>query len=54
VTRFHTLRVNEIRRETSDSVVIGFELPSALSERFQFTAGQYVTLRRGQGADETR
>jgi ring-1,2-phenylacetyl-CoA epoxidase subunit PaaE len=51
---FHTLRVSEVRRDTPDAVVITFDVPPALADTFRFEAGQYLTLRRGQGADESR
>jgi ring-1,2-phenylacetyl-CoA epoxidase subunit PaaE len=44
-TKFYPLRVREIRRETSDTVSVAFDLPASLRELFQFTQGQYLTLR---------
>lgn len=48
---FHPLRVAGLRRDTADSVVIGFEVPEALRERFRFEPGQFVTLQRGSGIE---
>ena len=42
---FHSLRVADLCRETSDAVSLAFEVPDALRERFTFTPGQYLTLR---------
>ena len=42
---FHKLKVAEVRRETADAVSLRFELPEDLRERFQFRAGQHLTLR---------
>lgn len=42
---FHHLQVKDIRRETTDCVSIAFHIPEALATNFQFTQGQYLTLR---------
>jgi ring-1,2-phenylacetyl-CoA epoxidase subunit PaaE len=44
MTRFYPLEVTEIRRETSDSVSIRFQVPADASADFAFRAGQYLTL----------
>ena len=54
MTRFHPLRVAEIRRETPDSVSILFDLPEALRETFAFRPGQYLTLRTMIDGEEIR
>ena len=51
---FHSLRVAEVARETSDSVVVSFEVPSELTEAFSFEAGQYLTLRTTIDGEEVR
>ncbi len=51
---FHPLRVSEVRRETDDSVVVSFDVPDALRPTFQFSPGQYLTLKRGTGPEEAR
>lgn len=43
---FHTLRVNEIRRETDDAVSLTLDVPPALRAEFAFAPGQHLTLRR--------
>lgn len=43
--RFHTLAIDDTRRETADAVSIRFAVPPDLVEAYQFTAGQYLTLR---------
>lgn len=42
---FHTLSIADIRRETADAVSIAFEIPADLRAAYQFSAGQYLTLR---------
>ena len=51
---FHALRVQDITRETSDSVVVTFDVPHDLTEKFSFQAGQYLTLRTDIDGEEVR
>lgn len=44
-TNFYTLRVNNIKQETSDTVSVSFEVPANLTNEFQYKAGQYLTLK---------
>lgn len=44
-TRFHSLRVSDIRRETPDAVSIAFSIPAEAHQDFRFEQGQYLTLR---------
>ena len=54
-TKFYTLQVCEIRRETPDTVSVAFAVPEGLRELFTFTQGQYLTLRAEiNGSDERR
>jgi ring-1,2-phenylacetyl-CoA epoxidase subunit PaaE len=53
-TSFHTLRVSDVRRETSDTVSVAFEVPEALADIFRFTQGQYLTLRTEIGGEDLR
>ena len=45
MSRFHALEIAEVRRQTSDSVSIGFKIPDKLTSEFAFIPGQYLTLR---------
>jgi ring-1,2-phenylacetyl-CoA epoxidase subunit PaaE len=54
MSRFHSLEIDEVRRETSDSVSIRFLVPEALKSVFAFKPGQYLTLRAGIGGEEVR
>ena len=51
---FHALRVQEVARETADSVVVSFDVPDALKDAFAFQAGQYLTLKTTLGGEEVR
>ncbi|MEN9432314.1 MAG: phenylacetate-CoA oxygenase/reductase subunit PaaK [Bacteroidota bacterium] len=50
--QFQPLTVREVRRETSDSVSVAFDVPSGGS--FRFIPGQYLTLRTKIGGTEVR
>ncbi len=45
MSKFHTLAVADIRRETEDCVSIAFEVPTDLAQAYQYVQGQYLTLR---------
>jgi ring-1,2-phenylacetyl-CoA epoxidase subunit PaaE len=54
VSRFHSLVVRDVRRETPDSVSVAFEVPEALRDAFAFRPGQYLTLRATLGGEDIR
>lgn len=54
MSRFHPLRVADCRNETRDAVVITFEVPEALRDRFQFVQGQHLGLRVQINGEELR
>ncbi len=45
MSRFYSLIISEVRRETADAVSIAFEVPPDAKEAFRFEPGQYLTLR---------
>ena len=45
MARFHTLKVQEIRRETQKAVSISFAVPPVLQPEFLYKQGQYLTLK---------
>jgi ring-1,2-phenylacetyl-CoA epoxidase subunit PaaE len=47
---FYPLRINDIRRETADTVSIALDVPADLGETFRFAPGQFLTFRV-DGAD---
>lgn len=51
---FHPLRVREVLPETSEAVIVAFEVPTDLREVFSFTQGQYLTLRHTIGGQDLR
>ncbi len=54
MSRFHTLAIADLRRETEDAVSLAFAVPAALADAFAFTPGQYLTLRTMQDGCELR
>ena len=42
---FHSLKINDIKRETKDTVSIAFDVPGDLLDQFKFIPGQYLTLK---------
>lgn len=51
---FHSLPVSQVRRLTSDSVVVTFEVPADLREAYRFAPGQHVTVRSDLGGTGVR
>ncbi len=45
MAEFHNLRVADIYKETEDTSVVTFTIPSALNETFKFRQGQHLTLK---------
>ncbi len=41
---FHQLSIKEISKNTSDTVLISFDVPETLQERYAYSSGQYLTL----------
>lgn len=54
MSKFHSLRVQDVRQETPDAVSIAFEVPDALKATFEFKHGQYVTLKLTVNGEELR
>ncbi|MDR6885780.1 MULTISPECIES: 1,2-phenylacetyl-CoA epoxidase subunit PaaE [Variovorax] len=53
-TLFHPLRVKAIEPDTTEAVIVSFEVPVELQETFGFTQGQYLTLRRDIDGQDLR
>tara|TARA_B110000495_G_C23014319_1_gene600410 strand:- start:1109 stop:2218 length:1110 start_codon:yes stop_codon:yes gene_type:complete len=45
MSKFHSLKIKDIRQETTDAVSIAFEIPSELKKDYHYHPGQYVTLK---------
>lgn len=53
-TEFHPLRIAELHPETATAVCLTFEVPESLKKAFDFTQGQYLTLRAEIDGEEVR
>ncbi|NNL90661.1 MAG: phenylacetate-CoA oxygenase/reductase subunit PaaK [Saprospiraceae bacterium] len=53
-TEFHKIKVKNIQQSTKDCVIVEFDIPNSLKEKFQFKAGQYLTLRKELNGEEVR
>ena len=51
---FHKLRIKEIINETDSCVTVLFEVEEDLKESFEFTAGQYLTIKAEIDGEEVR
>lgn len=52
--RFHSLKVKELIKETSDCTSIAFELTDDLYDVFEYKQGQYLTLRTEINGEDIR
>lgn len=51
---FHTLRIKDIYKETSDCSVITFDIPSELIKEFSYSQGQHLTLKAFINGEDVR
>lgn len=54
MSKFHKLKVAEVRKETADSVSITFDVPASLKNDYKFIQGQYLTLKLNVKGEEIR
>ena len=46
--------MDEVRHDTRDALVVGFDVPDSLRERFRYVQGQHLTLRAVVDGEELR
>lgn len=51
---FHSLVINDVKKETEDTVSIAFEVPVELISNYKFDSGQYLTLRADINGEDVR
>lgn len=51
---FHPLRVRAVQADTSEAVIVSFDVPEDLRPVFGFTQGQYLTLRKEIAGQDLR
>ena len=54
MSKFHSLKVTEVVRETADAVSIAFEVPGNLKQEYRYKQGQYLTLKLMINGQELR
>lgn len=54
MSRFHSLRIADCRKETRDAVVVTLDVPQDQHEAFRFVQGQHLTVRARIGGEEVR
>ena len=54
MSMFHSLKVIDIKNETSDTVSVAFEIPEGDKNTFDYTSGQYLTLKFDINGNEER
>ncbi|MCH2231447.1 MAG: phenylacetate-CoA oxygenase/reductase subunit PaaK [Crocinitomicaceae bacterium] len=52
--KFHTLKINDVKKETEDTVSISFEVPKELKDDYAFESGQYLTLKADINGEDVR
>jgi len=52
--KFHSLKIKDIRHETSDCVSVAFEVPTELADAYDYIPGQYLTLKTEVEGEEVR
>lgn len=50
MSKFHALKISDVRRETPDVVSLAFQVTKELAEAYRFQPGQYLTLRTTIGS----
>ena len=54
MSRFHSLQIKDVRRETPEAVSVLFDIPEELADAFRFKHGQYLTLKADIGGEDVR
>lgn len=54
MSNFHALRVNQVKKETEDTVSISIDVPEHLKKIFAYKQGQYLTFKKKLNGEEIR
>lgn len=54
MSKFHKVKIKDIKRETNDCVTVSLDVPEELHDTFRYTQGQYLTFRRQFNGEELR
>lgn len=51
---FHSIKIDEVRKETPDAVSVHFDIPENIREEYRYKPGQYLTLKVDVNGEEVR
>lgn len=54
MSKFHSITIKDVYKETDDASVITFDIPEELYEEFKFRQGQHLILRHFFNGQEER
>lgn len=54
MSKFHTLKIQQLDKITEKAVKISFDVPKDLEADYQFKAGQYITIKKKLDGEEIR
>ncbi len=54
MAEFHKVKIKDIYKDTDDCSVIDFDIPSEISEKFNFRQGQHLTLKADINGEDVR
>ena len=54
MSKIYPLVISKVERETLDSVLISFNVPEEINEKFKFEAGQYLNLETNINENKVR
>ncbi|MBA3970637.1 MAG: 2Fe-2S iron-sulfur cluster binding domain-containing protein [Bacteroidetes bacterium] len=54
MSKFHSLKVVDVTRETPDAVSVAFEVPADLKQDYKYKQGQYLTLKFNVKGEDLR
>jgi ring-1,2-phenylacetyl-CoA epoxidase subunit PaaE len=54
LSKFHSLPIERVERETRDAIAVTFAVPEPLREQFRYIQGQHLTLRAKIGGADVR
>ncbi|MDE2427294.1 MAG: phenylacetate-CoA oxygenase/reductase subunit PaaK [Burkholderiales bacterium] len=54
MSKFHSLTVRQVSKETRDAVLVSFAVPAELQDAYHYTQGQHLTLRTQINGEDVR
>ena len=54
MSKFHSIKIADIYKETKDCSVLSFEIPQELKQEFQYKPGQHLTLKATIDGEDVR